>query len=188
MNVEEKFEEADEAYNNYSYEKAFSLYKELSNVGYEQCYTLLGWFYLTGKGTNKSYIEAEKWLSLASESGNLEGKFYLAKLYWQQNKPGKVLALLDHCINDNYIPAIYRLAEFYEGGIIVDVDLDKAADLYERSMKYGHIFGENRYGRFLIRGRKGLSNIPRGFFYYVRSLFKLLSTASRDPHADSLKT
>jgi len=186
--LRDKFNSAESAILKENYEEAFALYKELSEAGYDSCFTMLGSLYFMGKGTKKNNIEAERWLRMSAENGYLDGQFYLAKLYWEDNEADVVIDILNGLVKKDYSLAIFRLGRFFEDGTFVKRDTDTAMEYYRKAMECGHVFGENRYGLMLLKGYGGFRYIPKGIIMYIRSFVKGIRIAGKFPLDDSIRT
>jgi hypothetical protein len=82
MNIEERFEEAVNFYNNKEYDKAVPLLEELANEGHAGAQLVFGVCYFDGVGLANDYVKAVEWLRKSAEQGNIRALGALGRCYY----------------------------------------------------------------------------------------------------------
>ncbi|MDO9795484.1 SEL1-like repeat protein, partial [Glaesserella parasuis] len=67
--AEEKFDRANQYYEQQNYQAAFPIFKELAEQGYSAAQFNLGNMYSQGQGVRQDYHQAVKWYQKAAEQG-----------------------------------------------------------------------------------------------------------------------
>ena len=125
--------------------------------------------------------QAEFWYKQALDAGVLEAIGALANFYWQQGRFAEVEQVLLVGVAQNDPLAMRYLARLY---MQRPEDGDRWAevkDLLERSMKMGQVWSKNHLAFLLMKGRYGLSGIPRGVFLYLASIVDGIRLAHTKP-------
>lgn len=79
------------------YQKAFELYKQAADLGYDSAQVALAQFYELGLGTEKSYTKAADYYQRALEKGNAQAAFRLGNLYEKGYGVNKSMEQAAHC-------------------------------------------------------------------------------------------
>jgi len=74
-------EDANKAYYNREYDAAFDLFKPLAEQGNAEAQYRIGWMYIYGLGTYRSYPDAVDWLTKAANQGIPEAAHQLGQMY-----------------------------------------------------------------------------------------------------------
>ncbi len=95
--------EADTAYGNKDYEKAFKLIKPLAERGDAEAQARLSVLYLNGRGVQKNCTQAVNWVEKSVAQNNAKGIAILGMMYMEAlcvpANPDKGKELLDQSIN-----------------------------------------------------------------------------------------
>jgi TPR repeat protein len=110
--------------------------------------------------------KAEKWYRLAYERGSSTALFALGSLYYRERNYDEAEKIFKDGASKNDGVSMYWLASTY----VVDTrHTGKSAEikeLLERSMALGQVYAQHDLGLFLLKGRYGLKNIPRGLYLF----------------------
>ena len=132
-----------QAYEDYDYDKAFSLLKSAATAGNPNAQYLLAILYDFGRGTSTNHEEANVWYLKAAEQGQDDAQFNLAisyrrgegieqnhdmAVYWlgkaAANGDRDAMRVLVNEYSDTYPEAQYALAHIYRDGITLHNNLD----------------------------------------------------------------
>jgi TPR repeat protein len=117
-------------------------------------------------------LKIERWFDQASKQGSALAKLNLAVLY--QNKgdlklTNKIFKLLQESAELGNADAQFRLGEYYQDGIGVEVDYQKAKYWYEKSAQQGNPAGMNNIGVLYQRGLGVEKNEKISTEWYIKS-------------------
>jgi TPR repeat protein len=127
--------EAETAFANKDYVKAFKLYSALAETGNAKAQTQLGFLYELGWGTVRDAEKAIEWYSKAAEQGQVHAQHNLGLLYKQstQSSPPnypEAVRWLEICVK-NHKTCYSDLGEMYELGLGVQENQSEAVRLYK---------------------------------------------------------
>lgn len=135
--------------------------QDLAVAGYAPAQFRLAMLYLQGRVTTKELADAERWLALAADRGNLGAQYYQAVLWLSgQARRGSVQAgieELERLAEQGFVPAHLQLALFYEKSKILAQDDSKALTWYRSAAERGNRQAIQRLLDAYQRGELGLS-------------------------------
>lgn len=100
--------------------------RDRAAAGADYAMTLLGIFYETGAGTDADASRAARWYRQAADEDNAHGQFYLARLLAAAGRYDEARELLLRAAEQDLPEAQLELAEMYEAGLGVEVDMREA--------------------------------------------------------------
>ncbi len=184
--IEKQFERADQFLKAENYASAFEIYKVLSDEGWAECDTILGWMYGFGKGTEVDFELAEKFFLRPAKKGDEESQFYLGKLYVIKGDFQSATFWLEKAAFSKYSPAFHRLGCLYSNQRYEIRNEERAFNYFEKASQLGHISGQIRLAYKLIRGFRGWLRIPKGICLLIQSIISALILSSKNIHDDRL--
>lgn len=117
---------------------------------------LMAVLHLRGLGVKQDNKTAIEYASLASDLGSIEAKNLLGLIYnGIGTKPAKQIAFqwFSRAASLNMPNALSNLGVMYENGEIVEKDIFKAIDLYEKAFLLGHDIAGLNLGRIYFSGK-----------------------------------
>lgn len=120
-------------YSKFGSEAWFKWITASAEQGHDIAQDLLGIQYYTGEYTDKNNETAKMWLQKAAEQENAEAQYYLGRIALDEKDFEKVLNYFRKSSDNGYIQAKYDLADCYEKGIGVDVDIEMAKSLFQEA-------------------------------------------------------
>lgn len=169
------------------FQEAFHKYRALAESGSVTAQIFIGWMYEVGRGVIRDLDEAGRWYRRAAEAGSPLARFHLALLCIGQEQYAAALEWLNMAADQNYAPALFRLAHMYRVGLGVHQNRHKAYEYYGEAARLGHLFAQRAIAGRMIRGELGFTRIPKGLFFLIRILWSAWRLASRDPDDDRLR-
>ena len=166
-NDADSFSQARRFYNSGKHREAFALYLLLAKRGNIECQTFVGWMYFKGEGVVKDYDEAERWISLAADSGDRNAQYSLGLMHQLLGDYKNAIALYTKAAESGHSAAYYQLGKIYYAGLGVGKNHGKAYEFFETSARKGHIFARRERSLMLIKGYKGLVFIPIGIALFI---------------------
>lgn len=119
--------------------KVLSKYKELAKENDTKAIHQLGLIYLKGDGIAKNLNQAYEYFKNASNLGNLESTYLLAKIYLSQKtkyfNPKKAYNTFLDAANKNHSKSQLMIGRFFLMGEIVDKDYEKALYYFRLASK-----------------------------------------------------
>ncbi len=105
---------------------------------------------------DKNFSSSMQELTLRAENGDLNAQYALAENFLTNveddyNHRYKVLHYFAKAAEAGLPPAQYRLALIYEKGDIVETDIEKALQLYEKAAKQGNVYAMHNLGVLLTQ-------------------------------------
>ena len=169
------------------YKEALDKYRILADEGSVAAQLRIGWFYQKGLGVSIDLEEAYRWYKKAAVTDSPTGQFYMGVLQRAQKNYQEAFCWFEKAAAQDYVPAIYCLGEAYQFGEGVDVDRNKANKYFEKAAAMGHLLGQRRIAVNMIKGNRGITNIPRGLFMFARFMKSTYRLASEDPDSDLIR-
>ena len=148
---------------------------------------LLGACFGSGKGVERSEVEAERWFREAGRAGSIEGSYRLALTLYLQGRFEEASSELEKLVTIGFTPAMNKLAKMYSRGQGVDRDLKRAKALWEAASARGHLFARRNLGALLVSGRYGLRRVPEGLGLMASAAVTALRIADPDRRTDLLR-
>ena len=115
--------------------KAISMYEKAASLYNPHASLLLGKWYLKGENVHKNHAKAAKYFKDAAFGGLPEGKYYFGYCYAYghgvEQDSIKSLIWLNRALNDKFYTAYYLLGKMYKDGICVNVNKDKAFEMFQ---------------------------------------------------------
>lgn len=182
----EELQDAASMYDAGNLEAAFLKYKQLAEKGNESCQSFVGWLYMYGRGVERDYMAAVRWLKGPAESGDLKSQYDLGVAYVLLGKVDDGLHWLNKAASQNYPPAFARLGSLFDTGKYVEQNAEKALDYYRSAYRLGHILGRREYSVRLMNGSEGLTGRLRGLWLYLTKLFVVISIVREDPFSEKI--
>ncbi|GJL65720.1 MAG: hypothetical protein NPIRA05_06910 [Nitrospirales bacterium] len=169
------------------YEEALVCYLSLAEQGEPHAQTMVGWIYQYGLGVQQCDKEAKKWYVLAAQSEYCSAEFYLGVLCMQNEDYESGKNWYEKSAAHGYMPAVYRLAWIYQEGKGVNVDKDRAYELFNKNAQDGHIFSQMAKAKILLKGCRGPLGRLAGVYYYLKSKIQLPIVAFRNLDSDRVR-
>jgi TPR repeat protein len=160
-------------------EKGRSELEELANQGSVLSMLYLATSYKRGPHADQSKVE--RWYRAAYEKNALNAFSGLGTLYYGQGKYDLAEKIFVDGVSRNDAVSMYWLAKIYIEGPKLREKSDEIKHLLERSAAFGQVRAKNRLAFLLMRGRYGVTSIPRGVFLYFSSVVGGFRIALRDP-------
>ncbi|MCQ2802177.1 MAG: sel1 repeat family protein [Bacilli bacterium] len=135
--VEASFKLSDYYLENGKEAQSFDVLNRLNKSENKDVYRRLGYLYQKGIGTIQNIEEAIFYYNKACELGDEVSEFNLALIYYQNKEFDKALPHLLVGQANNHLNSIKMLAEFYQKGYSVDINLEIAKKLYEKVLSMG---------------------------------------------------
>ncbi len=150
--LSQRCELGDIMYNQQKYAGAIKIYAELLQYNYPPAMRKIAQCHIHGYGVSKSIDKAIEFLTLASEYGDSESMYTLAKILNEQRKDNaKALEWFRRAEagNDKNITA--SIARHYLSGTIVERDTAKAYTLYRTAAIDGNAEALFMYGKYMLQ-------------------------------------
>ena len=135
-------------------------FKRAANADHVMAINMIGRCYENGWGVAPDDTVAAYWFRLAADRGLDWGMYNYAHMLKSgrggvaQNRAA-ALALYEQAAQAGHVKSIGVVGRFYEAGDVVEQDLERAFDCYQRCAEGGDFRGMFHLGRMLLlRGRK----------------------------------
>lgn len=159
------FQDGRQAYKQGDYEVALREWRPLAQQGDARAQSLLGFMYYYGKGVEKDYAKAAKWLGLAAEQGNPGSQWLLGALYYRgegvpqdYSEAAKWYRLAGEKGNKY---AQLGLAFIYDQGKGAPQDYVMAAKWYRRAAEQEIADAQRRLGSMYMQGHGVLQDYTK---------------------------
>jgi TPR repeat protein len=156
------------------FKKAVSMLEPLALEGV----TLAQWHLAdcleNGLGQAANSNAAAVWYEHAARSDDLWFSHSLGRFYERTGRKAEAFAHIEKLAKLNYPPSVYRLGRFYEQGIGVEIDLERAHKQIDSAASMGHVFAERSQAMRLVRSRNfrsvmsGISKFAKVFWHIAR--------------------
>jgi TPR repeat protein len=141
-------------------EEGLAWFKRAANADHPMAINMVGRCYENGWGVPRDDTVAAYWFRLAADRGLDWGMYNYAHMLRSgrggvtQNKAA-ALALYQQAAQTGHVKSIGVVGRFYEAGDVVEQDLERAFDCYQRCAEGGDFRGMFHLGRLLLlRGKK----------------------------------
>jgi hypothetical protein len=168
--------------------EAFQKCRSYALEGSTSCRNLLAWMHQAGIGTEQNAREAERLYTDTARAGSPIGRFFLAKLAFQERRPDEAIFWLEKAASENYAPALFRLGLAYKTGRGVPTDHARAGEYFQRAADLGHIFARRELAIGMINGERGIWMVPIGLASLVSALVTGAKLGYQDHRDDRLIT
>jgi TPR repeat protein len=165
---------------------AFTHCQPSAAAGSTMAQLYLGWMHQSGKGTPMDLDKAEHWYRQALEADPSRASYYLATVYKDRNKLDQAREWFEASVYHDYAPAMYQLGQIHRFGYGVSIDEKKGWAFIDRAAQRGHVFARSAIARDMLRGRRGVLQIPIGFFLLMSVLWSGARIAAKEPHHDQI--
>ena len=135
-------------------------------------------------GVEQDYERAREWLSQAAQSGRADILYLLAVTNHNLHDYDEAIKGYRKAAELDYSAAYYQLARMHREGAGLDQDDDKAYELSDEAARRGHLFARREIAVMLMKGHKGLDQVPRGLMLFFRNLIQGARTAAKDPYSE----
>lgn len=179
---------AEELFDAERYGQALAQYRSLADTGHPRAQLMVGWIYHHGLGLQENLGEAHKWYSLAAGQGSMEAQFNLGVLCMKQGDFSAGRDWYQKAASQGYLPACYRLAWSYESGSGTTVNREKAFNLFEQTMKEGHLPSQMAIAKRLLAGYRGPIRMIVGLGLMLKTYMQTVWIAARDPQNDRIRS
>lgn len=132
-------EQADKYLEQGDYTNALDLYVTFQKSGDTTCAKIIGWMYLSAKGTERNLDLARKYYLSYFNSTDVEVIIPLAQIERAQGNYAESKKYLLKGHNLGYMICTYRLGKLYKFGIGEPRDISKAKHYFEIARSKGHI-------------------------------------------------
>ncbi|MBO1017712.1 sel1 repeat family protein [Achromobacter sp. SD115] len=141
-------------------EQGLAWFKRAAHADHPMAINMVGRCYENGWGVPRDDTVAAYWFRLAADNGLDWGMYNYAHMLRSgrggvaQNSAA-ALALYQKAAQAGHVKSIGVVGRYYEAGDVVEQDLDRAFDCYQRCAEGGDFRGMFHLGRLLLlRGRK----------------------------------
>jgi TPR repeat protein len=156
-------EDADEAVRKGDYATAIPIYHSLAEKGDVSAQMRLGFFYQSGAGLKRDWVESAKWFSKAADAGDESAVFVLSFLgrYWRHREgasaPPIIYELVERVAKSGFAVAQFSLGvmNYPIGDSSFDAanaNLAQALVWYRRAAEQGHIGAQVALGLAYAQG------------------------------------
>ena len=158
-----------------SNEEAARLFKLAADNGYGRAQMMFARCLEEGIGVKIFRPGAISYYKAAADKGKAYAQFkygdYVEKGEFIEQNYDLAAKYYKMSADQNCPDALYALGSLYERGLgVPEADLHQAGLLYKSAADKRHALGEDRYGKFLQRGRGGVAENPSlGVEYFTRS-------------------
>ena len=165
--------------------EALELYLRLAKSGNVQCQAFVGWMYAKGaRGVEQDYERAREWLSQAAQSGKADILYLLAVTDHNLHDYEEAIRSYRKAAELGYSAAYYQLGRMHRAGTGLDQNKDKAYELFDEAARRGHLFARREIAVMLMKGYKGLAQVPKGLMLFLRNVMQGALTAAKDPYSE----
>ncbi len=141
-------------------EQGLTWFKRAAHADHPMAINLVGRCYENGWGVPQDDTVAAYWFRLAADKGLDWGMYNYAHMLRSgrgsvAQNPAAALALYQKAADAGHVKSIGVVGRFYEAGEVVEQDMERAFDCYQRCAEGGDFRGMFHLGRLLLlRGRK----------------------------------
>lgn len=166
-----KLTEAKRLYEKGKLREALELYIPLAEAGNIECQIFVGWLYAEGgRGIERDFEAAKKWLGRADLTGNADALYLLGVVNHNLGDYSAAADNFQQAATLGYSAAYYQLARMHDYGTGFEKSPDKAFELYQEAAKRGHVFARRDIAIMLMQGYQGWRRVPLGFMKWLASL------------------
>ncbi len=133
------------------------------------------------------YRQAEIWYRRAADMGLIHATHALGGLYRSRKEYKKALAEFYLATSADFAPSMNCLGLMYLKGEGVTCDIQQARYWLERGSRFGHFFSKLNLSRLLLKGRFGISQVPRGLLIWFSAAAMIPFVVFADRHSDLLR-
>jgi TPR repeat protein len=133
---------------------SFQWYEKAAHQGFPLAQERLGSMYLYGEGTPQNLDQARKWIQKAINQEDKYAKVVLADMYRKGQDYTKAREIYQELAESLPI-ALDRLADMYQKGQGIDIDLEHALVLYKQAALQGYIEAVAYLGDIYRKGQLG---------------------------------
>ena len=144
----------------------------LSELGSSMAPLYLGWAFQNGDGVLQNEVQAEHWLRLSLDRGEMLASYYLGHLYTKLGRYEEANAVFEKGSNLGYSPSTYCLAMNILEGKPVPKNADRAKRLLEIASGQGHVFALRSLASLYLSGEFGLLKIAYGVWLWGISVLR----------------
>ncbi|MDE5868423.1 MAG: sel1 repeat family protein [Anaeroplasmataceae bacterium] len=152
---------------NRDFEQAGKWYEASALQDYLDAYFALANCFSKGLGKQKDLQKALYWYEKAGANGSAEGQFEAANLYFNGNVGNKEQAIYwyELAAKQDHIGALTRLGWCYRYGRIVEKNVTKGMEYYQKAAELGFSLAQLRMGDFYTEKK----DYEQAFDWYLRS-------------------
>ena len=127
------------------------------------------------------------WYERAINAGSVLASFHLGLLYKGVGRFAEAFDAFKVGAEADLAASIYQLGRMYRDGLGVSKNLQEAQELWDRASVLGHPYAKRNVACFLISGRRGILNVPRGFLLLFAAIFQTFRLSMYEPTSYLLK-
>jgi TPR repeat protein len=141
-------------------EQGLTWFKRAAHADHPMAINMVGRCYENGWGVPRDDTVAAYWFRLAADKGLDWGMYNYAHMLRSgrggvAQNPAAALALYQKAADAGHVKSIGVVGRFYEAGEVVEQDMERAFDCYQRCAEGGDFRGMFHLGRLLLlRGQK----------------------------------
>ncbi len=143
-------------------EAAFAFYMKAADAGSVWSMEKIGWLYWTGTLVGMDLHAAVEAYDRAMESGSLLGIVYKARILSELGRHAECEQTLQRGIEANFAPAYFWMAKLRYEQRPTRETAKQMRPLLEYAAKEGHPTAIHQLDHWMVRGKLGLVDIPRG--------------------------
>jgi TPR repeat protein len=143
-------------------EQAFARFQKLASLGSVFAMEVVAWGFWSGTGVAQDKVAALEMYERAVSAGSWKATIGMARLLAELGRRAEWEALLEQGISANYVPAYFWKAHLTYRQAPGRLAARTVRPLLDYAIVAGHPGARLVLLRYMIRGRFGLRNIPRG--------------------------
>jgi hypothetical protein len=167
------FDDARATYDRGDFGSARDLFRPLAEMGDRRAQTMMGHFYIGGRGFPKDITEAAKWYTLAARQGEPVAEFQMffveAELAFVQHRPmsdERILWLRNSAEQD--VPESQMILSFMlRDGKDISRDAVESLKWLKRAAEFGHPFAMDVLASYYERGKAGDTDLAEAYFWIL---------------------
>lgn len=163
-------------------ETAFQMCLDLAQKGSVFSMRKVAWAYGSGSGVAADHAKATEWYRRAIKAGSWMATRYYAGFLAKCGNFKDCEAVLNMGIKAEWVPAYFWLAFWREKQSKSRKTYREIKPLLEHAAERGHPWAQHLLSGFMIRGKFGISEIPRGFMLRLADVKAGMAEAQANVH------
>lgn len=123
-------------------------------------------FLITASGEENSIAQGFAMMEVAAEMGNAKAQNYLGMIHGMRGEHAEAVPLFEKAAKQEYTESMVYLAGYYENGLIVAKNPDKAMELINRAIVLGSLPAKNWLGNRYEHGKGVKKDRKKAFKIY----------------------
>lgn len=144
--IEAELEKVEMLWKNYRYDESYPILLKLAKDGNPHAQYSLGFLYEQPTDGHCTYKQAEYWYKKSAEQG-YPPAMYIMGAWYEYSDPQQAAYWYQKAAAKGNNQALFRLGFLYEkGGTGLELDLEKAADIYQKVLELDSTYSDARRG------------------------------------------